>query len=875
MKNVTLNIIAVVAASFQYLEAREVLPSKLLANHGLPEGVTLNDPKGNDNGVRFIDLNDDGYDDLVFSNRERYGVYLFNPVEKKNLQWLLGWTYVLREGKAGDANSLPVLAGTDAKFEHQALVAGDKRIPFSELLRMPGPAPKSPEESLKALHVAKGYEVKLIASEPLVQDSVFVDWDAKGRMWVVEMGDYPFAPGETTKDGKVGQGKVSELQQGRIKILEDTNGDGVMDKATLFLDGLLHPTGLAFWKGGVFVSAIPDIFYAEDTDGDGKCDKREVWFTGFTAGNPQHLVNGFCWGLDGWYHGANGDSGGKIKAMKTGKEYDLSANDFRFDPKTGEFALEAGRSQYGKWRDDYGNWFGNNNVTWAWHYWLPLDDLKRNPDLAVKSIREETNTDKRIYPVSPAVRRFNQASTAGTLTSGCSPMPARSPLFPDTMFICEPANNLVHREVIDYSGTVIKTHRHPDDASREFFASEDNWCRPTMARCGPDGSLYVVDMYRLVMEHPEWIPAEIVKATDVRAGEKMGRIYRVNPMNAKVREHTSPLLASEVGFLRDQYQRDMLASQSSPSVDLLKSLIRAGDHSIGANREIEMRIQAGYLFAAFTNLDLITATSIVRDEHPALRANALRLISTQLKNPGFDLLLPTLINDPAPSVRLQLALTAGALPEPQRYDLLEPLIKNNAIDPYILTAARTSFGPNVPKALKELAESSVKKATANGEPKTANLPIITNQNPDRDKVVKSYASVATLTGDAKHGHQMVAVCLACHKLKGEGNDVGPDLGTVANKPIDQLIESILDPNRAVEQRYVTQSLKLKDGSEKVGIIVEENPNNVTLRTLVGVELVLIKDIASRRSTNRSLMPDGLEAALKPQDIADILAWMKN
>ena len=875
MKNVTLNIIAVVAASFQYLEAREVLPSKLLANHGLPEGVTLNDPKGNDNGVRFIDLNDDGYDDLVFSNRERYGVYLFNPVEKKNLQWLLGWTYVLREGKAGDANSLPVLAGTDAKFEHQALVAGDKRIPFSELLRMPGPAPKSPEESLKALHVAKGYEVKLIASEPLVQDSVFVDWDAKGRMWVVEMGDYPFAPGETTKDGKVGQGKVSELQQGRIKILEDTNGDGVMDKATLFLDGLLHPTGLAFWKGGVFVSAIPDIFYAEDTDGDGKCDKREVWFTGFTAGNPQHLVNGFCWGLDGWYHGANGDSGGKIKAMKTGKEYDLSANDFRFDPKTGEFALEAGRSQYGKWRDDYGNWFGNNNVTWAWHYWLPLDDLKRNPDLAVKSIREETNTDKRIYPVSPAVRRFNQASTAGTLTSGCSPMPARSPLFPDTMFICEPANNLVHREVIDYSGTVIKTHRHPDDASREFFASEDNWCRPTMARCGPDGALYIVDMYRLVMEHPEWIPAEIVKATDVRAGEKMGRIYRVNPMNAKVREHTSPLLASEVGFLRDQYQRDMLASQSSPSVDLLKSLIRAGDHSIGANREIEMRIQAGYLFAAFTNLDLITATSIVRDEHPALRANALRLISTQLKNPGFDLLLPTLINDPAPSVRLQLALTAGALPEPQRYDLLEPLIKNNAIDPYILTAARTSFGPNVPKALKELAESSVKKATANGEPKTANLPIITNQNPDRDKVVKSYASVATLTGDAKHGHQMVAVCLACHKLKGEGNDVGPDLGTVANKPIDQLIESILDPNRAVEQRYVTQSLKLKDGSEKVGIIVEENPNNVTLRTLVGVELVLIKDIASRRSTNRSLMPDGLEAALKPQDIADILAWMKN
>ena len=213
-------------------------------------------------------------------------------------------------------------------------------------------------------------------------------------------------------------------------------------------------------------------------------------------------------------------------------------------------------------------------------------------------------------------------------------------------------------------------------------------------------------------------------------------------------------------------------------------------------------------------------------------------------------------------------------PNPSVYDILEPLIKNNASDPYILTAARTSFGPNVPKALKELAESSARNATKNEEQRTKNIPTITNQNPDREKVVKSYASVAQLTGDAKRGHQMVAVCLACHKLKGEGNDLAPDLGTVANKPIDQLIESILDPNRAVEQRYVTQVLKLKDGSEKTGLIVEENPNNITLRTAVGVELVLTKDIVSRKSTNRTLMPEGLESVLKPQDIADILAWMK-
>ena len=271
-----------------------------------------------------------------------------------------------------------------------------------------------------------GYEVKLIASEPLVQDPVFVDWDAKGRMWVVEMGDYPFAPGETTKDGKVGQGKVSDLQQGRIKILEDTNGDGVMDKATLFLDGLHHPPDSRCGKAAS--SSLPSRTFslpktptamasATSARSGSAVSRRAIRSISSTVSAGVSTAGSTA---------ANGDSGGKIKAVKTGKEYDLSANDFRFDPKTGEFALEAGRSQYGKWRDDYGNWFGNNNVVWAWHYWLPLDDLKRNPDLAVKSIREETNTDKRIYPVSPKVRRFNQQSTAGSLTSGCSPMPSRS-----------------------------------------------------------------------------------------------------------------------------------------------------------------------------------------------------------------------------------------------------------------------------------------------------------------------------------------------------------------------------------------------------------------------------------------------------------------
>lgn len=785
-------------------------------------------PKSADGGgARFVDLNGDGNEDLVVSNAREYGIYLFVPKAKErvNLQWFEGWTQVLREGRAGDANSIPPIVREDGSdngvsfqdgamwvrnAETAALPGGARRIPFSELLKVPGPAPKSPGESLRALHVKPGFQARLVASEPLVQDPVFVDWDTRGRLWVVEMGDYPFAPGETTKDGQTGQGQVSDLQTGRIKILEDTNGDGVFDKATLFLDGLRHPTSLAPWKKGVFIASIPDILFAEDTDGDGKCDRKEAWFTGFTAGNPQHLVNGFAWGLDGWFYGANGDSGGDITCVKSGKKVALNANDFRFNPRTGDFEIEAGRSQYGKWRDDWGNWFGNNNSTIGWHYYLPMRYLEQHPRAVVKTLRAVLDEEKAIFPVSPPVRRFNQISATNALTSGCAPMPWNREN-EDWLLVCEPANNLVHREVLDYTQYPITSHRHADDAGTEFIASEDNWFRPTLARVGPDGDLYVADMYRLVLEHPEWIPAEISKGLELRAGEDRGRLYAVHEtaLGDTQREATDfsttkgllAALQSPNRWRRDTAQRVLVESGDTSVVPELKRMASAGETPPST------RVQA-----------LWTAHLLEGGESTPQLIAALKAL--------------------APKTRGAALVAAGS----------------DDVDP------------------RELATWFPKKTDT--KPVVA-MPVITHSNPDRQKVVRQYAGAATLKGDPERGHTLYkTVCIACHKLKGEGFEIGPDLGTVAAKPVEQLIEAILDPNRAVELRYTTQTIATKDGKEHAGLVVEENVNNLTLRTGTGVELIPTRDIARRTNSNKSLMPDGLEALLKPQDVADVLSYIR-
>ena len=858
----------------------------------LPTGITLLDAEGGDAGLRFVDLNRDGLDDIYFSNEQRFSIHLWAKAPKANLGWKAGWSHLVLSGeRRGDASEPPAITragphrNNGAWFKDGHLVVQNEntaklegvvdRRSFSDLIAFKVPPPKSPQDSLAAIKVRPGFVVELVAAEPLVVDPIAFEWDAAGRLYVVELRDYPL--------GMDGNGKPG----GAVKLLEDTDGDTVFDKASTFLEDLPCPTGLIPWRKGLIVCAAPDIFYAEDTNGDGRADIRRVLFTGLTAGNQQHRANGFEWGLDGWIYGANGDSGGTIRAVETalgGKAAPregvaISGRDFRFRPDTGEFEAESGATQFGRRRDDWGNWFGNNNSIWLWHYTIADHYLRRNPKLAVKTTRKTLAnyaSPSRVFAASEQPIRFNQPQSLGHVTSACSPSPYRDNLFgPDfatSVFISEPVHNVVHREVVEPRGATFESHRAADESDREFLASTDVWFRPAMLKTGPDGALYIADFYRFVLEHPEWIAPETQARLNLRAGEDKGRIYRVRPANAPerripnlVQTNTTALVAamdSPSGWQRDTVQRLLFERGDHPAAAPLASLAREA-------KEPKARAQA---IATLALLDKITpdvCISGLADREPGVRREALRASEALAgKSSELQKAILALENEPDAATRHQLALTLGEWKMPEAQAVLSRLAEKDGGDPEMRLAILSSAGSDSP-----LMASLRDKPSAG---KKAAVPVVPAGDPNRAKIIASYKDLSKLKGDASRGGETFKqLCSVCHRLKGVGREIGPDLAMVAGKPDEWLLAAIFDPNQAVEDRYRTHLITMKDGTELAGIVAAETGNNITVRAADGTDRAILRsDMKGQKPLGRSLMPEGLEGALKPQDLADLIAHLR-
>jgi putative membrane-bound dehydrogenase-like protein len=563
----------------------------------------------------------------------------------------------------------------------------------------PTVAPLSPEESLRKIHVPAGWKVELVAAEPMLLDPVAFDWDERGRLWIVEMADYPLGMDNNGKPG------------GRIRVLEDTDGDVRYDKSTLFADGLNFPNGLLTWRDGVIVTAAPHILFLRDTNGDGRADEQTVLVSGLQEGNQQLRANGLRWGLDNWVYVAAGGHHGKygvdtrLRSHRTGEEVLVGSRDFRFRPDSGALEPQSGPTQFGRNRDNWGRWFGTQNSNPLWHYVLPDHYLRRNPHVGAAETRVQLlrPANPPVFPASPMEKRFHSFDQSGHFTSACSGMIVRDTrLFPAEeihALVCEPFHNLAQHARLTDDGVSFTAARVPGEKEFDFFASEDRWCRPVMIREGPDGALWIADMYRYMIEHPQFLPpvGKEELLPHYRAGDDRGRLYRVSREGAPAfrplrfdKMSTIEVVAaldSPSGWVRDKAQQLLLWRDDSATVAPLRVMAVSGSNPLS-------RLHALCTLHGLDELQEGDLTHALCDAHPGVRENALRLAETRM-TPPILAAAANLAEDREAKVRLQLAFSMGASPDAKAGEVLARLLQERGSDPMMLAAVMSSATPHL------------------------------------------------------------------------------------------------------------------------------------------------------------------------------------
>ena len=633
---------------------------------------------------------------------------------------------------------------------------------FAQTNSLPKPPPSfdspplSAVESAKLIHVRPGYEVELVASEPLLESPVAIDWDERRRLWVVEMVDYPLGMDSKGKPG------------GRLRILEDTNGDGKYDKSTLVADGLKFPTGVITWRGGAIVTAAPEILLFKDAKGDEKTWTQELLYSGFFQGNQQLRVNGLRWGLDNWVYCANGAHYGgygtstKIKSVLTGDLIALGSRDFRFKPDTGELDPQSGPAQFGRNPDNWGNWFGVQNSWPLWHYVLQDHYIRRNPYVAAPDPVHNVIGPKspQVFPNGKIEKRYHSFNEAGHFTSACSAMIYRDELlFGNTpemhSFTCEAFHNLVHHAVIEDDGVSFKSRRAPEEQSSEFFSSADRWTRPVMVRTGPDGALWVVDMYRYMIEHPEWLPAEgrAELMPHYRAGDDRGRIYRVFPAGhrpaapPRLDKLTTPQLVAALnspnGWQRDKVQQMILWKHDRGALPPLEKL--AGNSTVAPLARLHALCTLDGLNALKPDL----VEKALSDPNLGIRINALRLAEPRF-TPAILAAATKLVDDSNPKVVLQLACTLGEWKDPRAGAALGRLAVTHHDDKFIVAAVMSSAVPHC-LALVDAAVSAGGPALVSLSDPVLELSLALDQ---RDSVARLLQPALTISGGRLSAQQM-------------------------------------------------------------------------------------------------------------------------
>jgi putative membrane-bound dehydrogenase-like protein len=574
-----------------------------------------------------------------------------------------------------------------------------------------------PEEALKHFRLREGFRMELFAAEPDVQDPVEMIFDEEGNAYVIEMPDYPFKP-------EPGAGA------GKIKVLQDTNSDGRIDRAILFADSLSEATSMLWWKKGLIVTSAPYILYLKDTTGDLVADSREILFSGFFANNSEAQITSLRFGVDNWIYAANNGQVGEVTFHRNPDAPPLSmaGSDFRFRLDRDQFELESGTAQFGLTLDDWGNRFVTQNTLHIRQVVIPRRYLHRQAHMSsTASMANISDHDLEMFQItSPpywraertrrrqqqyAEQKLDRVEYAEDHFTGCSGGTIYDgDAFPSeyygNVFTGDVAGNLVHRDVLVAMDDepVFSARRVEGEEAREFLTSTDPWFRPASFTVGPDGFLYVIDMYRQHIETPLSIPEDLKAEMDFLAGSDRGRVYRIVPENHSGKRIDHPALGKmPVGdvasFLahpnrwwRLQAQKILLERQDTSVVPTIKK-------QYSQHADPRVRVHALYVLEGLSVLDPSFVRQAMHDTHPGVRKNGLILAER------YPELLPDILdilNDTAVQVVFQAVLTAGQFTGTKVDDSLAKALVQHGDDPWFRTAVLSARSSSSVSLLQKL-----------------------------------------------------------------------------------------------------------------------------------------------------------------------------
>jgi mono/diheme cytochrome c family protein/glucose/arabinose dehydrogenase len=524
------------------------------------------------------------------------------------------------------------------------------------------PAPVlAPADAAAAFRTAPGFAVELVAAEPLVVDPVAMDWDDQGRLYVVEMRG--FMPNL--------EAEGEDVPSGRVVVLEDTDGDGTMDRSDVFADGLVLPRAVAVLPEGVLIGEPPNLWLCRDTDGDRACDeKTRLTEYGLGRHDPEHLENGLLPGIDGWIYNA--------KSKR------------RFRLVDGELEIEstAFRGQWGIAQDDAGRLYYNHNSAFVYGDVVPGEYATRQPAtaraFATPGVGLHLSEGASVHGVRVAIG-LNRAYVSGTLrpdgrqdgpTAVSGLVVQRGDQYGQDyigdVFVPEPGSNAVAHFSIDREGLEWGAqHRLYPDADwgeREFLASTDERFRPVDAKVGPDGAIWVIDMYRGLIQHANYVSEHLDNYTrehDLEEVRELGRIWRIIRTDGERPRAVPSLdtLESQLaglehpnGWVRDRAQRRIVAERDPAAALELSALAGptplARVHAIWALEGL--RALGGATWRTALGDEVAVRRAALRAGEPLLRA----IESADAVGPVLELLV-----DPDRSVRVQAIHSLGEVPE--------------------------------------------------------------------------------------------------------------------------------------------------------------------------------------------------------------------